>query len=241
MIVDADLSGLEWRVGAELSRDPVMIAEIVAGEDIHMNNSRTIFNDEEHRQISKTISFRSLYGGTAAGFFYDRNMPSFSMKRWIEIMEAFCAKYSRLIKWQNENYALVRNQGWLQTFTGRIYVFEKSSQFDGSLDYSRPAVCNYPVQGTATADIVPLVMCQIKNRLQKEKMYDIKIINQVHDSIVFDTPKKDVDKLAKICYYYFRTIPESVFKYWGYEWITPMDGEVKVGNDWSNMQKVKFL
>lgn len=60
MIVDADLSSLEWRVGAELSRDPVMIQEIIAGEDIHMNNSREIFGNENHRQEAKIVSFRSL-------------------------------------------------------------------------------------------------------------------------------------------------------------------------------------
>ena len=60
MLIDADLSALEWRVGAELSRDPTMIREIVDGIDMHSNNATNLFGDIKFRQEAKVVSFRGL-------------------------------------------------------------------------------------------------------------------------------------------------------------------------------------
>lgn len=62
MIIDCDLAALEWRVGAELSRDSTMIEEIISGVDIHTANALAIFGDAKYRQESKVVSFRSLGG-----------------------------------------------------------------------------------------------------------------------------------------------------------------------------------
>ena len=59
MLLDVDLSSLEWRVGAELSRDPVMIQEIIDGVDMHTNNAQTLFGDIKYRQEAKVVSFRA--------------------------------------------------------------------------------------------------------------------------------------------------------------------------------------
>lgn len=58
MLLDCDLSALEWRVGAELSRDPVMIQEIIDGVDMHTNNAINLFGDVKFRQEAKVVSFR---------------------------------------------------------------------------------------------------------------------------------------------------------------------------------------
>lgn len=171
----------------------------------------------------------------------DKKMPPFPQKQWDEIVENFYGKYSTLKKWQDTNFRDVCKKGYLQSFTGRKYVFTKELQKDGSWAYSRPSVCNYPVQGASTGDIMPLVMCQIYNKLtQLGLLKHIKFINQVHDSLVFDCPKKYVEPLAEVCYHYFRSIPQSVKSYWGYNWITPMNGEVKQGDNWSEMTLVKL-
>jgi len=72
-------------------------------------------------------------------------MPSLGLKKWERIVEEFNEKYKDLIKWQNNNFREVINNGYLKTFTGREYIFTKYKQKDGSWAYSRPAVCNYPV------------------------------------------------------------------------------------------------
>jgi DNA polymerase-1 len=242
VLLDADLSALEWRVAAELSRDPTMIQEIVDGVDIHTANALSLFGDAKFRQESKTISFRALYGGGAFAFHMDYRMPSLGLKRWERIVEEFNDKYNGLIAWQNANYREVIQNGFLKTFTGREYIFQKFPDKDGAFKYSRPMVCNYPVQGTATADIMPLCMVVIFRRLRKGGYFEkgVKYINQVHDSIILDVPNYLVDKVGFLCYNVFTSIPELVKGYFDYEWCVPMSGEIKVGNDWSNMTKLSF-
>lgn len=238
MILDADLSALEWRVAAELCRDPTMIQEIVDNVDIHTANAIAIFGDAKFRQEAKTVSFRLLYGGSAYAFFMDHRMPNFSQKKWNKIVEDFYTKYSQLKKWQDNNYSIVCKQGWYEAFTGRRWVLDKTKQSNGAFGYNRPSVCNYIVQGVSTGDVVPLCMITLSNRLKKKGFTDAKIINQVHDSIVLDVPTRDVEAVAKECKQVFQDIPKLVKRYWGYDWVVPMDGEVKAGYNWKDMKKI---
>lgn len=237
MIIDADLSALEWRVAAELCRDPVMIQEIKDDIDIHTANAIQIFGDEKYRQEAKTVSFRSLYGGSAYAFHADPRMPKLGLQKWEEIAEQFYTKYRILKRWQDANYRLVCKQGWYSTFTGRRYIFKKENK-NGSSEYPRPSVCNFCVQGTATGDIVPLVLCNLMPIL-KAKSPEILLINQVHDSIVIDCPDKYVDFVCDQSLKAFRSIPEFVKNHYGYDWIVPMNGECKYGPNWSEMVKYK--
>lgn len=166
-------------------------------------------------------------------------MPAFTQKKWDNIVENFYSKYPKLKRWQDNNYALVCKQGWYEAFTGRRWVLHKTKKSNGVVEYNRPSVCNYIVQGVSTGDIVPLCMITLNNILKREGLTDVKIINQVHDSIVMDCPDKYVDEVAYHAIHTFRRIPELVRSYWGYNWIVPMDGEVKAGKDWKDMIKIK--
>jgi len=237
------LSALEWRVGAELSRDLIMIQEIVDGIDMHTNNAINLFGDAKFRQEAKIISFRFLYSGSAYGFHLDYRMPRLGLKRWLAIEEEFYDKYQGLGKWQNANYREVCSTGLLKSFTGREYVFNKYVDKEGAWGYSRPQVSNYMVQGTATADIMPLCMVVIFRRLRAQGYFEtpsVKFINQVHDSIILDMPERLIEEVATICIGVFREIPALVQNYWGYNWITPMNGEAKAGLTWDKMEKLKI-
>lgn len=232
------VSQLEWRVGAELSKDKTMIGEIIDGLDIHTANAINLFGSDKYRQESKTISFRSLYGGSAYAFFMDARMPKKSLEEWENIVASFYKKYSGLKAWQDANYKEVCKNGRLVTPTGRLLVFKKKRKPDGSWVYPRPSVCNYPVQSVATADIVPLAMLEIFNRLQAKKLTDkCLIINQVHDSIILDCvdDKKIIDNVCSICYTTFNDLPVLIKRWFGIDWITPLTGECKYGLNWGKM------
>jgi DNA polymerase I-like protein with 3'-5' exonuclease and polymerase domains len=216
-----------------------MIQEIVDGLDIHSANAINLFGDVKYRQEAKILTFRMIYGGSAYAFYMDHKMPSFSKKKWEGIVDDFYTKYKQLKYWQDSNYRLVCKQGWYEAFTGRRWVFDKIKQHNGALGYNRPSVCNYIVQGVSTGDIVPLCMITLSNRLKRKGFTDAKIINQVHDSIVLDVPTNDVQDVAKECRQVFQDIPKLVKSYWNYDWVVPMDGEVKAGFDWGNMEKLK--
>lgn len=237
MLINADLGALEWVTAAGLCQDQVMIQEILDGVDIHTANSIAIFGDASYRQESKVISFRALYGGSAYAFFMDVNMPTLSLERWEEIHKAFYNKYKQLGAWQNQLYKLVCKQGWYQSPTGRRYSFSKKVKPDGSSVYNKPNVCNYIVQGTATGDFVPLVLL-ITRKLILSKNISAKIIGQVHDSIIIECQRKDVDMCSEIVYSVFRQLDSYVRNYFQIPWNVPFTGEVEVGNNYKQMYKL---
>lgn len=159
-------------------------------------------------------------------------MPKKTLEEWEEIHAKFYQKYNRLGLWQKENYRTVCEQGWYSSFTGRRYVFHKQ---DGV--YSKPAVCNYIVQGTATGDIVPFAMMIIRKRIRDEEL-DAKMICQVHDSVVLDVHKNFVDRASEILHNVFGELPKLIKQYWGYDWVVPMTGEIEVGKNYKELTKL---
>lgn len=232
VILNGDLSSLEWNGACQLSGDKVMLQEIIDGVDAHLMNSLSCFGSEDYRQEAKVVSFRSIYGGSAYAFFMDTRMPSKTLEEWEEIHGKFYKKYAGLKVWQDELFATVCKQGWYQTFTGRRYVFHK---YNGT--YSRPAVCNYAVQGTATGDVVPLVMVLINKQIKEEGL-DANIICQVHDSLVLDSSIEDADRVAEIIWEQFNDLPNTISKYFNYQWFTPMTGEVEAGWNYKELTKI---
>jgi len=237
-IVNADLSQLEWRGGAFLSQDPVMIKEILEGKDVHSDNAIGFFGDLEYRTTAKIMTFRLLYGGSAYGFYMDQEMPNFPLPKWKEIVDAFNTKYSGLCQWQDKNITFVHNNGYLQNPTGRLFVFDKITFRDGSIGFSVRQIKNYPVQSISTADITPMVMLEIRKHMYIKNIKSL-MIGQVHDSILFDAYHDEVEKLSKICLSVMNNVPSLMMHYYNVNWNIPMGGEVEVGKSYGNLMSLE--
>lgn len=167
----------------------------------------------------------------------DNKMPNKSKGEWEEIHARFYDKYAGLKRWQDANYLQVCKSGRYQAFTGRWWQFHKEPDFSGVLRFSKPAVCNYCVQGVATGDIVPFAMMILRKKIL-DRGLDAKMICQVHDSIVMDVHKKDVDEVSFLCHNTFTELPKSIKQYWKYDWRTPMTGEVEIGLNYKDLKKI---
>lgn len=244
-IVNADLSQIEWRCPAQLSQDPVMIKEIKAGIDQHIQACTQLMNlpfkskndpeSKRNRNHAKTFNFRMIYGGTEYGFHRDSNMPRFGLSRWGMVIKAFKRKYAGLVSWWDANIKHVATgNGTLVLPTGRIYKFQL--QTDGK--YSERQIKNYPVQGIAGADILPLAAVIIWNAVKKLKLTAVPILT-VHDSVVFDCPPDEVDTLADICMKVFNNLDKHISQYWGFKWIVPLTGEVECGDNYGQTKRIR--
>jgi DNA polymerase I-like protein with 3'-5' exonuclease and polymerase domains len=236
-IINVDLGQIEWRMAAELSRDPVAIREIKEGIDAHADNAIKFFGADRYPRDSKEFSkirtdakiflFRMIYGGTAAGFFRDRKMPDYTLKEWKDIVSGFKKKYKRLTEWQQENIGEVLKTGMLKNFSGRILYFPKIARYDGSLGPSDKAICNYPVQ-SISADMIYLAMVHIMREMKKRGMKS-EFILMVHDSMVFDAYADEVDDISKISIEVFEKLPELCKELFDYEFQVPLTGDVELG------------
>jgi len=215
MILNADLSQIEWRVAAFLSQDKVAIAEINTGIDAHSDNCVNVMQlklTKQNRYHAKRFLFRLLYGGTAWGFFKDSTMPKFTIKKWKQIVEDFYTKYVGLKIWQDKNIKhVIQGNGTLTLFTGRSFHFI----LDNNGKYIESTIKNYPVQGIAGGDLLPLAGIIIYDAMKNMKLL-AKPLLTVHDSLVF-----------------------SIKSYWGVNWNVNLTGEVEVGKNYGSLKKIR--
>ncbi len=238
MLLDCDAAQLEVRVACEVSRDEVLFREILADVDRHSENAKDIFGDIKYRQEAKAFSFALQYGATPYMFYADPKFPSFKLPQWEAIVDAYYEKYRGLKRWQDKAYKEVCATGFYQSCTGRKYSFRKHQTREGSWEYKRSEIVNYPIQGLATGDVMPLVLVHFSSKCKKISD-KIKLINQVHDSIVVDAPDDLVSAVAEAAEDSFAAVPELMLKHYGYKWEVPIGSEVKFGKDWSDMTTYK--
>lgn len=244
-ILSPDHAQIEWRVGAEFSRDETMIYEISHGVDAHSENAISFLDAGKHekdsdafsklRTAAKTITFRLLYGGSAHGFFKDGRMPRYPLSKWKKIVSGFNGKYKGLIRWQNKNKDLVYKQGYLRNPSGRILRFRLQKE-RGIMQYSDKQICNYPVQSGAL-DIIYLYMAVLYKRM-KELGLKSKLILQVHDSLVIDTCLNEVETMYNLSAQVIKELPQLCKQYWGWDFVVPLDGDCEIGPSYGKTSKI---
>jgi DNA polymerase-1 len=243
VILDVDLSQIEWRIVAELTQDPVMIQEILKRIDQHAATCTSVdmMNmplTKENRNNAKIFNFRAIYAKpeTAAYAYYmDEKLPNFAKKKWETIMQGFFSKYSGMGTAHRAWIEEVRETGRLVGPTGRIWNFQKHRMRDGSEDYKVTQIRNYPVQGTA-GDVIKMALVQIRKRLLKDYPHALMCMT-VHDSIIFDL-QSDYEEIARICIEVFNQIPELMHRYFNWEMTVPIDGEAELGINWASTKEI---
>jgi len=176
-----------------------------------------------------------IYGGTPYAFYMDNGMPSFSLKKWEQIVDNFYAKYKGLLAWQKANFKeVVSSNGVLVSpITHRIWKFSKYRGKDGA-QYKWAEVCNYPVQGTSF-DFIALWMALCNKELCKYP--NVKLAMQVHDELVYDCSLEMVDIVAKTSMNIMLNLDKYIKSFFGYTCNIPFSCECKVGTSWGTCTK----
>ena len=174
-IMEADFAQLEFRTAAFLSQDGVAIDEVSTGFDVHAYTAKVITDAGQptDRQTAKAHTFAPLYGATG----YGRTAAEAAY------YTHFNEKYKGIAAWHTRLAAEALTTKMITTPSGRQYSFPNVvRKMNGTVSYFTQ-IKNYPVQGFATADIVPIVLIEIEKRLSNMQSC---IVNTVHDSVVID-------------------------------------------------------
>jgi DNA polymerase-1 len=235
-IVNSDAKALEVNCAAYLSQDPVLLEEVRSGFDMHSSNQQVL--GLPTRLIAKTFVFRLIYGGSAYAYSVDADFAScgFSQKKWQEIIDKFYEKYKGLYAWHIKIVQEAIQHGQLVMPTGRVYKYEPSTNYKGERVWPRTTILNYPVQGLG-ADIMTIVRVDFFNRLKNLNL-EAKIINTVHDSIVVDCPKKEVDTITNLFYNIYMDVPKNFQKLFGVEYNLPLTNEISVGPNLKDLTEI---
>lgn len=240
-IMEIDLSQIEWRCAGELSEDWTMINEVNSGVDQHNTSCTDIMKLElssENRQEAKVFNFRYVYGGSVWGYHLDPNMPSFSLKRWQQILKIANDKYFGLIAWQNRNINRVWvHKGDLQIKTGRKFKFHKIVDKHGDEGYNENQIKNYPVQGIAGGDCFPLLAVVFRRGMMANQLKS-KLILTLHDCLVIDYIESELQILVQLGYGIANSLHSYMKNYYGIEWHMNLAGEIKIGPNYGQLKEV---
>lgn len=196
-IVSADYSQIELRIIAALSGDPEMVRSFQNGEDIHASTAAKVFNvplaevTREQRSHAKTVNFGIVYGVSAFGL---SNQTSLSRSESKDLIDAYYQTYPRLKQYISEQVEIARDQGYVQTISGRRrYLKDINSQNMVVRGGAERNAVNAPIQGSA-ADIIKIAMINIQKRLVNEN-WKSKMLLQVHDELVFDVHNSELERI----------------------------------------------
>ncbi|MEL7123386.1 MAG: DNA polymerase I, partial [Bacteroidota bacterium] len=200
ILLAADYSQVELRLIAEISGDEAMLEAFTAGQDIHRATAARVFDvpyDEvtkEQRYRAKTVNFSIVYGAGATNLSQQLDIKRAEAK---ELIEQYQAQYQGLKRYMDDVVQDARKSGYVSTLMGRkryLRDIDSKSSFERS-NAERMAI-NTPIQGSA-ADLIKVAMINIHKEL-KEKNLKSKMILQVHDELLFDVHKDELEIIKPI-------------------------------------------
>lgn len=235
LVGEADGAQLEFRVAAEMGHDEVATKEIEEGADIHSVTKEVLYaagepdicaaKEDERRQVAKAHTFAPLYGAIG-------QTPATK-----EYAQFFRSKYNGIFRTQTDWTHAVVNHGHLRTPYGMKFYWPGTKMSAHGYVDNTTSIFNYPIQGFATAEIIPIALVHFWHRVK-----DIPVIlwNTVHDSIISRVHKDYVaeyEELSKISLTYdvYRFLSEV----YDYHFTVPLGVGIKVATHWGDTKNEK--
>lgn len=225
LLLSADYSQIELRIMAHLAKDENMIKAFERKHDIHRETAAKIFKvkpdkvDLNMRRKAKEVNFGIIYGIQAFGLATRLNIE---MNEAREIIQSYFREYPSINGWLENTKKFAREKGYTETLAGRRRYLPNINNKNAVVRQRDERIAiNMPVQGTA-ADMIKIAMINIFEEFRKEKMLS-KMILQVHDELVFDCDKDEINEVEKIVTNKMkRAVKMDV----------PIDVEVGIGKNW---------
>ncbi len=194
----ADYSQIELRILAHMSGDKRLIAAFQRGEDIHARTAAEVFEVDiktvtpSQRRAAKTANFAVIYGVTAYGLAAQSELD---VQQARDFIKRYMARYPGISEYVEATKAFARQNGYVTTmFNRRRYIREINDRNNSVRQFAERAAVNTPIQGTA-ADMIKKAMIRVHKKIAGMRS---KMILQVHDELVFDAHRDEVEELRGI-------------------------------------------
>lgn len=224
-ILSADYSQIELRIMASICGDEALIKAFSEGEDIHRSTAALVFNvnpedvTPDMRRKAKEVNFGILYG---IGPFGLKTRLGVTQTHAKEIIDTYFKTFKRVREFMDSSVRFAQENGYAETLSGRRrYLKNINSSNRVVRQFEERVAINMPIQGTA-ADMIKLAMINIYNELTKRKT-KTKMILQVHDELLFDAHKDEIDKLLPV----IKKLMESALPL-----KVPIVAEIGIGDNW---------
>jgi DNA polymerase-1 len=229
ILISADYSQIDLRALAHISQDEELISTFIRDDDVHTATAARIFNvspeqvTSEMRRTAKTVNFGVIYGMSDYGL---EQATDFNREEAALFISSYFKKYPRVKDYVETTKIQAREQGYVQTVMGRRrYIPEINSPNRQVRESAERMAINMPVQGTS-ADIIKIAMVRLYDQINKQGLRS-KMILQVHDELVFESPVEETDILKKmVC----QIMPSAL------QLRVPLNIDIKAGTNWAEMK-----
>ncbi len=227
VLISADYSQIELRIVAAISGDKNMCEAFKQNKDIHTATAAKVYNiaetevTKEMRYKAKSVNFGIIYGQGAFGLADNLGISRTEAK---QIIDNYKKEFSGISKYMDGMINFAKEHGYVQTLMGRKRWLRdiNSSNFTVRSFAERNAI-NSPIQGTA-ADMIKMAMIKIHKAIKNENLKS-KMILQVHDELVFDVLKEEVEIIKPLILENMKTALPLLND-------VPVEAEVGVGDNW---------
>jgi DNA polymerase-1 len=234
VMVSADYSQIELRIAAHLSGDPKLLAAFAAGQDIHTATAAAVFKvpfesvTPDQRRLAKVANFGSIYGQGEYGLSQQLGITGDVAR---EFLGQYWSTYSRLREYIDDVRRRAREEGVVVSATGRRRAIPdlRSPNYQLRSAAERMAI-NFPMQSLA-ADIIKIAMVRLHREIDADQI-EGRMLLQVHDELLFEVPRAEVDQFAE-------KVPRIMTG--AYELETGIEVEMKVGPNWADMKKLAVV
>lgn len=200
VLISADYSQIELRLMAAFSQDPAMIAAFRNGEDIHRDTASRVYDvmpafvTPEQRSKCKMVNFGIIYGISAFGLSQRLNCPR---KEAADLIETYFRLYPKVKDFMESAITKARAKGYAETILGRRRTLRDINSRNATVRQAaeRDAI-NTPIQGSA-ADLIKVAMVKVDAALKASGLRT-KMVLQIHDELIFDTPLDEVEQVKEI-------------------------------------------
>jgi len=231
LLISCDYSQIELRILAHLSGDETLALAFKNNQDIHKATASLIYNckidevSDEMRERAKRVNFGIVYGLTSYGLSKDLNIPVDEAQIFID---AYFSRYPKVKDYIDQQINFAKENGFVKTILGRKrYIPEINSKNMGIRQFAERQAVNTPIQGSA-ADLIKLAMIHIHDEIKKKEL-KARLVLQIHDELVFDLEKKELQVLVSLV----RSKMENVLKL-----NVPIKVDIKMGQNWLEMEEV---
>jgi len=228
-LISLDYSQVELRILSHVANIKALQNAFIDGIDVHSQTAAKIFDvsidnvDSEMRRRAKTINFGIIYGISPFGL---ANQLGIDNKKALQYIDDYFQKYPEIKEYMEETKKDCRKYGFVRTIFGRkCFVPGINDKNPARRKFSERAAINAPIQGSA-ADIIKRAMIRINRDLQ-DSDFQSKMLLQVHDELIFESPTKEVKEVSK----FLKKIMESCNKP-ALELKVPLTVDVGFGNNW---------
>ena len=234
ILISADYNQIEMRILADLADVKELKKAFQNNEDIHSLTASQIFNidinkvNQDQRRKAKAINFGIIYGISQYGLAKQINVSNFEAE---EFLNSYFSKFPEIKVYMDRTIKFCRKSGYVSNIFGRKSHFININDKNYNVrNFQERAAINAPIQGSA-AEIMRLAMIRIDKKLKEQKLNKTKMLLQIHDELIFESPKNEVKKISKVIIEEMSSVAESD----QHSFSIPLTVDLNIGENWGSL------